>query len=106
MAGLHFCQTRASDAEVAGAAQLQECGQRHSDGDLHREDLQENEQLTAHGHPARSSEMFKSELKKDINDFLEVLFFPVSDTLPFSSVKSLHKTMTIYRSELGGSLGG
>ena len=57
--------------------------------------------------PPEVQKCLKVSLKKDINDFLEVLFFPVSDTLPFSSVKSLHKSMTIYRSELGGgSLGG
>jgi hypothetical protein len=59
MAGLDLRQAGASHAEVAGEAQLQKRGQCHQDGDLHREDLQEDEQLTADGHPARGAKVLK-----------------------------------------------
>ena len=49
MAGVDVRQAGGSDAALGGAALLQVGGQRHQDGHLHREDLQEDEQLAAHG---------------------------------------------------------
>ena len=54
MAGLHLRQAGAARQAQGREAHLQERGQRHQDGDLHREDLPAHVHIPAHGHPGQS----------------------------------------------------